>query len=87
MPNIKSAKKRMITSEASRLRNKAVKTGISSARRQMLVTIESGDAAKIQKEYRLYTSLLDKAVKKGILTANTVNRRKSRIAARIKAKA
>ncbi len=82
MPNIKSAKTRMKTSEKSRVRNKAVKALLSSSRRALYEAIESGttDTAEL---YKGYCSIIDKAVKKNVLTRNAGSRRKSRATARI----
>ena len=79
MPNIKSAKKRMKTSEVSRVRNKAVKSRLASERTNLLQALKDSDKAKSETLSRSYTSLLDKAVKKGIISLNAASRRKARI--------
>lgn len=84
MPNIKSAKKRMKTSEKSRTRNRVVKRTIVTARKNLYDAIAGGDRAKCEDILRRYCSILDKAVKKGMVKANTANRRKSRAVARLR---
>ena len=84
MPNIKSAKKRMKTSEKSRQSNKAAKTRMATARKKLIEAIENGQLEESQKRFNEYSSLLDKAVKKGVIKANAASRRKSRVALRIK---
>ena len=84
MPNIKSAKKRMLTSEKSRQRNMAVKSLIVTERKKLYDAIITGEEASIKDALSKYNSSLDKAVKRGALKANAANRRKSRAVARIK---
>lgn len=84
MPNIKSAKKRMLTSEKSRQGNMAVKSLIITERKKLYEAIIAGDAEVIKNALSKYNSSLDKAVKRGAIKANAANRRKSRAAARIR---
>jgi small subunit ribosomal protein S20 len=84
MPNTQSAKKRMKTDEKSRVSNKSVKSRITTTRKKLIEVIENGKLDESKKMFREYSSLLDKAVKKKIVKANAANRRKSRIALRIK---
>jgi len=80
MANIKSAVKRAKQSEASRLRNRSVKSSVLTARKKVLVAIGAGNKAEAQKQYSAYTSTLDKAAKKGVIAKNNANRKKSRVA-------
>ncbi len=84
MPNIKSAKKRMITSEKRRQGNQMVKSRIVTFRRKLYEAIKTGDETAIKDALSKYSSVLDKAVKRGAIKANAASRRKSRAAARIK---
>lgn len=84
MPNIKSAKKRMRTSEISRVRNKMVKTRIKNVRRKMMEETAETPAPASAETYRTYCSVLDKAAKKGVISKNTAVRRKRRAAERIR---
>jgi len=85
MPNLKSAVKHLKTSRRRRDKNKAANNRIANTRRKLYSAITSGDKTKCQGIFRTYCSLLDKAVKKQLMKANTVNRRKSRAAARLAA--
>jgi len=85
MPNTKSAKKRVGTSQKQHARNKSVKSGLSTSRRKLFAAAAGGDKTKTAKCFSEYCSVLDKAVKKGVLKANAANRRKSRAAAKISA--
>jgi len=84
MANIKSAKKRIKTSAGRQARNRSVKSEVSTTRTKLYAAIEAGDSSKSGELFRLYGSLLDKAVKKGMVKANAASRRKSRAAARLK---
>jgi small subunit ribosomal protein S20 len=83
MPNTKSAEKRMRTSEIKRQANRSVKGRIATIRRRFSETLESGDKAKSEQHFRQYCACLDKAVKKGVVKANTADRSKSRAAIRL----
>ncbi|HNX33514.1 MAG TPA: 30S ribosomal protein S20 [Kiritimatiellia bacterium] len=83
MANIKSAVKRAKQSEASRLRNRSVKSSVLSARKKVLAAIGAGNKEEAQKIYSAYTSTLDKAAKKGVIAKNNASRKKSRIAVSI----
>ncbi|MDM7915774.1 MAG: 30S ribosomal protein S20 [Candidatus Eisenbacteria bacterium] len=77
MPHHKSAIKRMKTNERDRKRSQAVKSEVRSAIRKVRETAAGEKAAET---FRKTQSILDNAVRKGVLHKNTVNRRKSRLA-------
>jgi len=83
MPNIKSAEKRMRTSEKARVRNKAVRSAIGTARRRFLELLAGKDKEKINLAFRKYCSIHDKAAKKGVIKKQKSVRRKRRAAAQI----
>ncbi|PRY17237.1 30S ribosomal protein S20 [Kineococcus rhizosphaerae] len=80
MANIKSQKKRILTNEKARLRNKAVKSELRTAVRGFKEALASGDAAKAQAALQLASKKLDKAVSKGVIHKNQAANRKSAIA-------
>lgn len=84
MPNIKSAAKRVITSEKSRVRNVKAKSALKTARKNLLSAVEAKDADKSKEAYREYCSTLDKTAKKGIIQKNTAVRKKSRAGAMLR---
>ena len=83
MANIKSAVKRAKQSEASRLRNRSVKSSVLTARKKVIAAIGAGNKEEAQKSYSAYTSTLDKAAKKGVIAKNNASRKKSRVASSI----
>lgn len=84
MPNIKSAKKRMRTSEKQRVGNLAVKTKVKTARRKTRDALVTGAADASAEAVRNYSSALDKAVKRGVIKKNTAIRRKKRAQAALR---
>ncbi len=78
MPNIKSAEKRARTSEVRRQTNAANKSRLNTARRKFLDTVASGDKATGQVAFDQFCSILDKSAKKGVISKNAADRRKSR---------
>ncbi len=74
MPNIKSAKKRVLVNETKRMQNKMQ----MSAFRTRLKTLE---AEKTEENLKKAYALVDKAAAKGLIHANCAARKKSRLAA------
>jgi small subunit ribosomal protein S20 len=83
MPNIRSAVKRTKTSERKCQANRSVKSRARTARTNLLEAVSNGNREEAEKLFRELCSVLDKAVKRGVLKANTAARRKSRAAARL----
>ena len=80
MANIKSQKKRNLTNEKSRLRNKAIKSELRTLTRHVKNAVAEGDAEKAQKSVSLACKKLDKAVSKGVIHKNQAANRKSGVA-------
>lgn len=80
MANIKSQKKRNLTNEKARLRNKSVKSSLKTAVRKFHEAADAGDAEKATTAAREATRQLDKAVSKGVIHKNQAANRKSAIA-------
>ncbi len=79
MANIKSQKKRVLTNEKARQRNKAVKSALKTATKKVYVAIEAGDADAAKAAALEASRLLDKAASKGVIHANQAANRKSGI--------
>lgn len=79
MANIKSQKKRVITSEKRHQRNKAVKSSLKTAVKKVHVAVEAGDAAAAKAAALDASKLLDKAASKGIIHKKQAANRKSGI--------
>ncbi len=79
MPNIKSAKKALLKSRERYLRNRSTKSAIKTYTRRVKQLAEKGETEASVESLRRAISLIDKAVKRGILHKNTGNRKKSRL--------
>ncbi len=79
MANIKSQKKRILTNEKSRMRNRAVKSALKTATRRVREAVEAGDGTLAFAEACKACRLMDKAVTKGVIKKNQAANRKSGI--------
>ncbi len=79
MANTKSAKKALLKSRKRYLRNRATKSAIKTYTRRTKELAEQGNIEESLASLRRAISLIDKAVKRGILHKNTGNRKKSRL--------
>lgn len=77
MPNIKSAKKRVITSEKRNEINTAKKARVKTAVKKYNAAIEAKDVALAEKFLPETISVIDCAYKDGIYKKNTVARKKA----------
>ncbi len=87
MPIIKSAKKRVKTSEKRHKRNSAYKSKVKTLIKKLESSLTAEKYDVIQQYYRQCVSALDKAAQKGILAKNTVARKKSLLAKKLKLQA
>ena len=84
MPNTKSAGRRMRNSARKQARNNIVRTQVKTAVKKFRASIET-KPDNSPEALRAAISMLDKAVKKGVVKRGTANRKKSRLALRLKA--
>ena len=81
MANIKSQKKRIITNEKSRQRNRAIKSELKTAVRRVREAVAKKDATEAYAAALNACRLLDKAAAKGIIHKNQAANRKSGVMA------
>ena len=79
MANIKSQKKRIITNEKRRMRNRAVKSELKTAIRRVREDVAAEDGKQAYADACKACRLLDKAVSKGVIKKNQAANRKSGI--------
>ncbi len=77
MPNIKSAKKRVIVTNTKTLQNKIFRTQLKTDIKKYYAALESGDAALAEATYKAAVKKIDKAVARGIIHKNAAARKKS----------
>ncbi|MCI9560878.1 MAG: 30S ribosomal protein S20 [Clostridia bacterium] len=87
MPNIKSAKKRVLVTEKKTARNKAIKSEVKSEVKKFLALVQSGDKAAATAKFPTTCSVIDGAVSKGVLKKNTAANKKSGLAKKLNAMA
>lgn len=78
MPQRASAGKTLRQNKKRRLNNKSVKSRLTTETRSFERAVERGDAQQAQGQLSLLTRLLQKAVAKGVIKANTSARRQAR---------
>ncbi len=79
MANIKSAKKRIITSQKRAERNKAIKSRVKTYIKKVDAAVAAGDKAAAEAALPVAVSEIYKAATKGIFHKNTAARKVSRI--------
>ncbi len=82
MPNIKSAKKRVLIAEANYMRNKSINSALKTAIKKADAAIETNAADKAE-VVKVAVKKIDQAVSKGILHKNTAARKKSALIVRL----
>ena len=85
MANIASAQKRIRQTLKRTARNKARKSRVHGAVRKVEEAVASGDKDAALTAFRAAQPELQRAVTKGVLKANAVSRKLSRLSARVKA--
>jgi small subunit ribosomal protein S20 len=78
--NIKSQKKRNLTNERRRMRNKSVKSSLHTAIRAFRGAAAEGDKAKAGELLVATSRKLDKAATKGVIHKNQAANKKSALA-------
>jgi len=85
LANKKSADKRHRQSIGRRARNRMSKSSIKTAIKKFLAAVEQKDKVSAENEYKFVQKLLDTASGKGILHANMIARKKSRLSQHLNA--
>ena len=83
MPNIKSAKKRVLVIEKKTLINQMHKTALKTAVKRFEKAAEEKNIDEAKTLFCEAASKLDKGVKQGILHKNTAARKKSQLALKL----
>ncbi len=79
MPNIKSAKKRVLIAESRRVKNMAVKSQMKSQLKKFQAAVSEGDKAAAQSQLIASVKVLDKTAGKGVIHKNAASRRKANL--------
>ena len=84
MPNIKSAKKRVLVNKTKAQRNKSANSALKTALKKANVAIETNAEDK-EAAVKLAVKKIDQAVAKGLLHKNNAARKKSAIITKLNA--
>ena len=82
MPNIKSAKKRVELSEASKAVNKGYKSELATALKKYNAAVNEGNKELVKKLYPVTVSLIDESVTRGIIHKNKADRKKAEVSSK-----
>ncbi len=85
MPNIKSAIKRVKTTETRSMENASVKSAYKTAVKKFKVAAESGEKEQATTLFKDACKIIDKAANKNVIKANTASRKKSSLAKELNA--
>lgn len=85
MPNIKSAKKRVLVSEKKNMQNKVVKSALKTQIKKFVAAVNAGDKETATALYPETVSAIDSAASKGILHKNNAANKKAKLAKKLAA--
>ena len=85
MPNIKSAKKRVLVSRLRNEKNRAAKSALKTKMIKFDAALAQNGAAGAQAAYREAVAGVDKAAAKGVWHKNKAARKKSQLAKKLNA--
>ena len=77
MPNIKSAKKRVLVIKTKTLQNKMFRTQLKTDIKKYQAAVAAGDAALAQELYKAAVKKIDQAAARNIIHKNAAARKKS----------
>ena len=77
MPNIKSAKKRVLASQTKAMQNKAAKSALKTDIKKFEAAVAEGNRSEADVAYKVAVKAVDKAVVKGLLHKNNAAHKKS----------
>ena len=80
MPNIKSAKKRVLVIDKKTMENRMIKSAIKTELKKFEVAVADGNKAVATEQLSLCVKKLDQAASKGVYHKNTIARKKSQLA-------
>lgn len=84
MPNIKSAKKRVIVNQTKAQRNKSTNSALKTALKKANAAIEANAADK-EEVVKVAVKKIDQAAAKGLIHKNNAARKKSALACKLNA--
>ena len=83
MPNIKSAKKRVLVNATKAAQNKAAKSALKTDIKKFEAAVVEGNRSEADKRYKEAVKAVDQAAARGLLHKNTAANRKSKMTLRL----
>ena len=83
MPNIKSAKKRVLVTEKKTKENKMIKSALKTSIKKFLAAVSASDKETANALYPETVSAIDSAASKGILHKNNAANKKAKLAKKL----
>jgi len=85
MPNIKSAKKRVLVIDKKTQQNKAIKSALKTQIKKFLAAVAAGDQESANALYPETVSAIDSAASKGLIHKNNAANKKAKLAKKLAA--
>ena len=85
MPNIKSAKKRVLIAQKKTLQNKSINSNLKTVIKKANATLEEGSVENAQAAVRVAVKKIDQAAARGIMHKNAAAHKKSARALKLNA--
>ena len=83
MPNIKSAKKRVLVSQTKAAQNKAAKSALKTELKKFDAAVAEGNRSEADVAYKVAVKAVDKAAAKGLLHKNNAAHKKSSLTQKV----
>ena len=77
MPNIKSAKKRVLVNKTKAMQNKAARSALKTDIKKFEAAVAEGNRSEADVAYKVAVKAVDKAAAKGLLHKNNAANKKS----------
>ncbi len=83
LPNIKSAKKRVLVSQAKAARNKSAKSALRTQLKKFNAAVAEGNRSEAEAAYKVAVKAVDKAAARGLIHKNNAANKKSGMTIRL----
>jgi len=83
LPNIKSAKKRVLVNEAKTMQNKAARSALKTNLKKFESAVAEGNRSEADVAYKVAVKAVDKAAAKGLLHKNNAANKKSKMTVKL----
>ena len=85
MPNIKSAKKRVLVNATKAMQNKAAKSAMKTTLKKFDAAVAEGNRSEADSAYKVAVKAVDKAAATGLMHKNKAARKKSQLTVKLNA--